>query len=343
MPIPVTRFDVDGSLIPISNSDIASYLVRTRGIKDGSSPTRELGMNNSTKTLLYMISPDRFYDTAVYFGGATTLYTDGTGKQRLSRIPPYSHPDEPLVRVTKMRSKGFKFIEDINDVGGIKLPRHQDLDIDLMLEPVPFDAKADFEIDTEMDRYIEILPDEPMAEYLNMPGLKMGLKYSSPTGTVPPHGTVIPYNRGLPYIRSRIKRKWFRIPKDAWKAGSPLFTRINGDGTNRAFIATVNDREFMGYPAHSLVLEAPAFERVFDSVASTWAYNVTYTWTFHPQPGGALGVYFFDDPDAVTNRSGWYQATTTGTYYAPGSFTLPDDKALFPERDHSLCFDVGAV
>jgi hypothetical protein len=266
----------------------------------------------------------------VYLLGAAVLYVNGSGKQRLSRLMPRADAEDIHLAVTEVRVSGIGFKEDV----GVDFPiaDYNLLDLDCTMETVPFDLVPDGEVD-EFDRYVQVLPDQPAIQYLNLPGSGMNLKYRTAGGA--PDGISIPYNVGFPFVKNRVMRKWHRVPKKTLDPGSPLMNRLvgtPGPGGTLPYLNSVNKTDFMGYKAGTLVLVGYSPEVFYDPVAEDWMLNITYSWDL--LVNNANYLYYFAGSGGGT--SGWYLASRGAYSTTPG-----DTDILFPLREHRDIFVVG--
>lgn len=334
MPIPAARIDADGSLIAHTAGEVAAFGMRTRGIRDGTSPKYTYNPEATTKTVSHFIEPDQLDSFICWLLGAAKTYFDvGNAKTQLSRLMPQVWPGTTHCVAMDAQVKGFKFLQDDNS-GAFPVPNHQYLEVEANYRTVPFDLDGDGGGTTnERFRYVETKTATAQGEYLTLPGYA-GYKYLTFDGS-PPHGKPIPYNIGRIITSGKIVRKWWRVPKDAIQYPSALHKRIwgNPDTGDRGYIGTVNKYTIHGFKPGMLLFETPELERTFDAVSDDWCYNVTYTWKVIPD----LVNHLFSP--ASNGTPGFYLAGLGNTWYAPGS--VPDDTALYNERDHRLLYEVG--
>lgn len=339
MAIPADRFNPDQSLKAYTAPEIAAMNIRTRGIRDGSSPTRMYSPNTSSFTATYFVDPTKHEAFKCLALGAVTVYFDaGLGSDQLSRLMPLIFPGTDKTICTQAKSKGFKFTAD-DTSGRVRVPGYWAEEWELTFEVPRFDLHDDPPT-SERLRYVETMPREVVSEYLSLPGT--GLNFLTPLGG-DPHGQAIPYNVGLPMVSGRVKFKWWRIPRIAWQPGSTLWNRVFGDpdGGDIPYVGTVNSNTGYvgqgsnGYPIGTLLLEGVEEELTFDPVAEDFAYNLV--WVSKHVPNGVNYLYF-PGLQGGADR-GWYLAGKGNTHYT--SDLLPDGVAMYNTRDHRELFQVG--
>lgn len=333
MPIPAARIDADGSLIPHSAGEVLAFGMRTRGIRDGSSPKYTFNPEATTKTVSHFIEPDQLDSFIIWLLGAAKTYFDvGENKTLLSRLMPQVWPGTTKCAAMDCMVKGFKFIGDNTD-NDFPIPNHRYLEVEANYRTIPFNLDPTNPNTNERFRYVESKTTTASGEMLTLPGYA-GYKYLTFDGS-PPHGKPIPFNIGRVLTSGKIIKKWWRVPKTAIEYPSELHRRIWGDpdmGT-RGFIGTVNQYPIHGFREGMLMFETPELERTYDAVSDDWCFNVTYTWKVVPD----LVNHLFSPASA--GPPGFYLAALGNTWYAPGS--VPDDTALYNERDHRLLYEVG--
>lgn len=208
---------------------------------------------------------------------------------------------------------------------------------------------ADCPADAEYNRFVQLLEPRPASSILTMPGHQFRFVRPTGTGTAVPHNTTIPFNLPRVFPAVEIPVIWYNIPSSEFQFSSPgaYLKRYLGDPTTTpptpSFWGTINKYDFLGYSAHTLMLTdwrlVPRPSLVPESGYLTIDWDVHYTFLYDPNKH-TFKYYNSVKPStgSWTNTSGFYQVTADGTYYAPGSGTLPDNTSVANERDFSLLF-----
>src|SRR5262249_3206814 len=134
----------------------------------------------------------------------------------------------------------------------------------------------------------------------------------------------------------QIKKKWIRVPYNAWKEGSKLRARVFGDieaGTE-PFLGTINNATILGYAPGQLLFTGIAEELLLDPILEEQHWNLTYTFLAR-----SVSHNWFKFFDPSSTNTGWCFVSNNGTYY--DTVSLPDNKSLFNARNHKLLFAVG--
>lgn len=338
MAIPLSRLNPDGSLKAYTQPEINAMLVRPRKIEAGDHPTRVYDPNTNSITATYFVKPESHQEfLCLALGAVKTYFDSGLGYDQLSRIMPLIYPGTDKCICTQAMAKGFRWVE--TDVTGIvPVPTYWAEEWEVRFETARWDLHDDPPV-SERLRYVEVMPRESVSEYLTLPGI--GLNFLTPLGDGP-HGKVIPYNVGLPFISGRVRYRWKRIPRAAWRPGSALWDRVYGDPENGVlpYLGTVNSTGGIiasgsaGYPPGVLLFENVEEQITFDQVAEDFAYDLIWVWKHIPN--GANRLYY---PGLSGIDPGWYFAGKGTTYYTPD--LLPDGVAIYNARDHRDLFKVG--
>ena len=341
------NIDGDGNVIPFTPEQIAGMGIEIIGIKDGASPVHVRALNSSTIRVMYRCLAPAFDNgdfLAYMLGGATY-----PASQFLSRLLPQTYPLLPEFACTKLEDAhpypiskfgGEQFLGK-SPLGAI--PAYAKMTCEFTFEHVPFALLPDDLTSSERFRYTQTLPSTTEANYLTLPGSV--LRYLGPDGTpAPPQRTSIPYSLGFPIVSQIVRRRWIRVPFLAWQPGSPLSNRVLGSPADgiRAYIGTVNDRNFMGYDRWTLLYLGLDEELDRDPIGQDYCWNLTHKWAFDPQQH--LRKYWFNpDPNNIGTGNGYYFVGTSQFYQADSIASLPDDTTYLCERNHENLFSTAEV
>jgi hypothetical protein len=271
----------NGSIRDFTPAEIAAMRIRTRGIRDGSSPRHTRDPNGSTVQMKFLVDANYLERFAVYMLGASVKYTDGFG-QHISRLMPQTFPGKPQMVAVKIdEATGFQFQQDDTTSKTYPVPTFRDADTTITFQHLPFFLATDAQIaagGNERDRYVQVLPSQHDVSYLNLPGGIM--RYIRQSGTAIPHGAPIPFNLGIPIPESTIRRKWFRVPYNLWGENTILFGRVFGNlelGT-KPYVGTINTVELFGYPPGYLLYLGIEESLELDPLGDDLAWDLTHKW-----------------------------------------------------------------
>jgi hypothetical protein len=341
----ITNINEDGSLRDFYESQVATWDLGTRGIRDGSHPTETYSPSGSGCERKWLCSWEHRFDVISHMIGAVRLYYVGL-TPKLSRTKPQSHPEFPQWVCVKAVVTGHKFLEDTGDAGNL-LPKWDAAELSATYEQVPFRILNDVEIDdNEINRYVTE-PGHVGAEvtsstsYLNLPGgtsqyLDVDNKgpLDTPAGV---HGVKIPYNVGFPEGEGKFSAIWRRIPEEAFKPGMPLFDRLHGDPVNGIppWIGTTNSTPLFGRPIGTCLLEGVEPKLLPDPTGADFGYSwdIKYNWIYKPQTHYRL--FYFNTNPAAALANGYKVVGRIGlTYTLPEA--MGDTDSFFPLRDHAV-------
>jgi hypothetical protein len=333
----------DGSLRAFTDAEVTAMEIRQANVRDGAHPTHVRRYDASSVTRTFLCKYDEFENFVIHMLGASSVYFDtGLGRDMLTRIIPQTWPGRPYLAATAIESATGFGRPDHDDTD--EVPTYPDMKVVVRYEHVPFGLLADADTSFEWRRYTQTLPSTADVSYLNLPG---GIvKYIRPEGVGDPHGIAVPYSIGYPQPSSVIRRKWCRVPEQAWGAGTELYGRIYGDqeaGT-KPYVGTINSAEFLGYPPGYLLFlgveEEPRLDPTNDEGDYGISWDLTYTWLFKPDAPHNWLRYFDATGTFFPGLNGFYLVGTDSTYYPSSS--IPDGYSLFNARDHNKLFWVGA-
>jgi hypothetical protein len=330
----------DGSLREFTAEEVEALGIESRGVRDGSHPTHVRAVNSNTVQVKWLCDFDMFEDAVAYWLGGAVRYVNFSGDYKVSRVSPQSPPGLPNFAYTKIESAtGHQFLEDDEDGN----PTYSKMDVTLTAEHVPFDLLPDEDTSNETFRYFQVLPSQPSADYLTLPG---GVCHylTEAGGAGRPNQVAIPYNVGLTQPKSIIRRKWWRVPYDVYKPGHTLYKRIWGDPANdeRPWVGTVNANALFNYPRWTLLFLGVEEELDRDQLGDRLSWNLTYSWQY--DPNCHLKKYYYD-MDSGANNGYYFVAGRGGTTWVDqnGIVAIDDDYTLFPERDQVFLFSPADV
>lgn len=338
----------DGSCRPFTPEEVAAMGIEIIGIKDGSSPTHSRRLNSSTVRMRYRCLASAFDsgDFLAYMLGGANLTDDGF----LSRLLPQSFPGLPQFVATVLEDAHGYPIRRFHDVTFLgesplgPMPAYAKMNCEVTFECVPFALLPDTGTSSELFRYVQKLPSLSDASYLTLPGsiLRYLRDPDGPNPTARPNNVPIQASVGFPVVTQTVRRKWIRLPDEAWDIGTPLFNRVVGDPSNgiRSYIGTLNDRNFMGYDRWTLMYLGVDEERDLDPLGNL-VWNLTHKWLFDPQQH--LRKYFFEtSPELIGTNNGYYFVGTKQFWPADSIAPLPDDTTFLCERNHLNLFSTAA-
>src|SRR5262249_33788704 len=155
-------------------------------------------------------------------------------------------------------------------------------------------------------------------EYVTLPG---GILKFQKSGGGGPSGNPIPHNVGFVNPSVQIRKKWIRVPYDAWKGGSKLRKRVFGDieaGTE-PWLGTLNSQTLFGYAPGQLLLTNVEEELLLDPAIGGQHWNLTYTWLAR-----SVSHNWFKFFDPSGGNTGWCFVSNDGNFY--DTVSLPDNK-----------------
>lgn len=203
--------------------------------------------------------------------------------------------------------------------------------------------------DTEYNRFLQLMEPRPASNILTLPGHVF--RYACPPGSVttPPDQTNIPFNIPRIFPAVEIPVIWYRIPASVFQFSSPgpYLKRYLGDATTTpetpSWWGTINKYETLGFRAHTLMLTdwrlVPRPSIVPETGYLSIDWDIHYTFLYDPNRHTFKYFNHVKPPSGSwTDRSGFYQVTSNGTYYSPGAGTLPDNTSVANERDFSYLF-----
>jgi hypothetical protein len=356
MPLQVPPTNPDGSLRYYTEAELAQIDIKRRGVGgEGTHVEENFGPDGSGATRLYSCEwAERFAAVLVMVGYAKS-YTDGDGKDRISRLLPDCHPGLLNLNwiATKCRTSPYRFTGTIDPVDfGQTMPRFTRalLEVNYELFSAPLLDDDELAADQEYQRYI-VEPGHPGADitvqssYIQMPG---GIQnFTSANGTDRPAGLPVPYSIGVPESTSTKKFIWKRVPRDLYGEGTTLYNRIHGDGITRGYIGSLNKTTFFGHPPLTLKLENVEERLLPDPLGLGYAWDIVFVFSHKPTPYGHLGLLFFETTvGGGAATSGYYQVTgltNAQTRTAAELAAAGDSVAMFHIREHADLLIVGAV
>ncbi len=329
MANPVPPIDLStGTLRTYTDDEVAAMQIRRVGVKDGAHPTHRRRPDDCTITRDYFCAYEELESFLCHMLGYAIIYTDGGGNKKLSRLLPQFYPGLPQVRAVGLEeARGHRFTGEMvdDDSGDPDLPEYDAWRCRITYQHCPYDLIDDVDISSEHRRYVVELPSTVQSDYITMPGGI--LKYvSSPGG---PDGKGIQHSVGIVNTALQIKKKWLKVPYEAWREGSELRKRVFGDIElgNDPWLGTINGSQIFGYAPGQLLLTGVEDQLEFDPIAKERFWNLTYTWLARSV---SHNWFYFYDPTGAA--SGWYFVSNNGTSYPATS--QPDGVSVFNARDH---------
>jgi len=175
----------------------------------------------------------------------------------------------------------------------------------------PWSFKEDYEVTpaTEYNRYCYDPERSSSLEILSQQGVF--LKYAEG----PSSGSASKAELANQIYKESFMYKWMHVPRD-WI--------LSGDTGNVGYqakkitprIGTVNDAEFLGFKAGTLLLQGVQFERFLWPLRtvgdSAYGYNVTFQFSAFDPPKGVVSSYYGHNLQPRPEDKNWYYATDTG-------------------------------
>jgi hypothetical protein len=345
-----------------TQSVIDSWNVRERGVRDGTSPTEQLEIDNSTADRTFLVKWEYRHDFAKYMVGYAETWTDTGPTIRLSRLLPRAHPELPDLVATKVTSiKGLKWTDWAVDVDELdpyrddELLHHghpdyrwtddqinvfQDAEVVIHYDHAPYDRVEDDDIYatmTEFDRYVERGESQPSAEYLQLPGAVF--KYVQETGSANPHGVTIPFNTGRVLPQEKFILTWRRLPENVWTPDGGLYQLIYGTGVwdTVPYLGCINGDPFYGRPMGTVLFEnvRPILRK--SPLGTGWEWDLEFHFAY--DPNGWNWKFYFGATAGTAADNGFYFVSRGSTHYF--SDTLPDYESIYNSRDLNNLFDVN--
>ncbi len=250
---------------------------------------------------------------------------------------------------------------------------YKKLDFEVQYERPMYDLRedADTSINEEYKRYVDFLEPRPATEVQTLPGHTLSYVLAPgqaapavfTSGSPPATAASLPIPGTVPLIQTLrdIPVVWKRLPADFYSFfdPGPAVRRLTGDPAAsppvRPYVGTVNKTAFGPYPAGSLLVHdwkpvrrpapfvqyAPVEGGGYRWVSPAVEWDVEYTFRYRPS---LHNFVFLNDLRASGSsaplRAGYYYASRSKTYYAPGS--VPDGDSLFCEREFRDLFKVQA-
>jgi hypothetical protein len=210
------------------------------------------------------------------FCGTVAVADNGLGQQYITRTTPMPWPDEPWMYCTgSPRSVGLG--PHGNDPV-TRLARYHKCHLTLVYQALTYDVLEDADV-VAVDGPLIGLPDEGDAlrrgirRYVSVYGKLGGKTWTVPTGILEfPDGQPIlqaTFGKRIPAIA--LTYTWHQVPK----AAIPKIAWIEGQGT-------INDLEFDGWPAETLLVEAPFHSPPRRDAAGTRIVDITVPMLFQP-------------------------------------------------------------
>lgn len=332
MANPVPPVDpITGALRDYTSGEISLMGIQHVGVSDGAHPTIVRRVNESTYTAAYFCAYNELESFVCYMLGAALKYVD-SGVDTLSRMVPFCYP-----------GKNVFFAVALDEATGYRYTGQQEADgrpiytkwlCHFVFQHLPFLVAADGVVSFEYQRYLQELPSSAQPEYVSLPS---GILKFVTSGGGPPTGNTIQHNIGFVNSVVQVKKKWIRVPYEAYQAGSTLRTRVYGDieSGEDPWLGTINTTQIMGYAPGQLLLTAVEEELMLDPVLEEQHWNLTFV--FLARSVSHNWFKFFDPAGLIINQ--WCFVSNNGTYY--DTSILPDGKSLFNGRDHKGLFAIG--
>lgn len=337
------------AITPPTQTEIDSWHVEERGVRDGSSPEEAFEVDASSATRVFHCKWEHRAAFVQWMIGYSQTWDDA-GTTKLSRLLPQQHPDYPDLIAVKARLRGFRWMTnsepdvepDPPDEPYYQFTESQinvfdKADVTVEYAHADYDRASDDLIYgggfTEMDRFVIRGEVTPSGEYLQLPGAS--LKYFRSTGVGAPHGQAINFNAGKVLPGEKFTLTWTRLPDAVWTPESGLYQLIYGTGPFTAvpYLGCVNKTEFYGRYPGTVLLDGVRPIRRKSPLGAGFEWDLEYSFNF--DPNGWNWKYYYDPTGGA---SGWYFVGNT-QYYAPGS--LPDDKAVYNEAELLDLFSVN--
>lgn len=293
------------------------------GVKDGDSPNEQFDMTSATATRILDVAWANRGIAAYQLLGYAVWNPINPSAPVIQRYLPDFHPDFPWMVATKITNIKGIGARGWTTANGVKIARYQIARITVQYEFPEYDLLYDDYTTSEFDRY-RTFEAKPAAEYLSVP-LGSGrpyLTWSQGPGSLTNPKRPFPGNVGFIVGTIDFHWKWLQVPFEALPFDDILGT-----------IGRVNKTEFADCPAGTLLLIGVDYKRN-NSPYGLRTWTIEYTARYNPRLHN--NFYDFIGDAATGTGKGWYQASTDGTYHAPGSVT--DGKLLFDEREFDDLF-----
>lgn len=303
------------------------------------------GIDNATAQLVVDVPWEYAIPAIFHFLGYQTVL--GT---QLQRQPPLAHPRleymrcRHVVNVQGVRNLGDdpKQPDTISPASDFPRPHYSEYDIarmTLLFEPVPFAVKADANTSNEYERWVWVRT-EPGYESLYIEGGSgsTGGNYKFDNSTGGAGKPAFAAGRNIPIVMPKVLVTWFDVPLEF----------IAKDAINKphyfdniyAALGRVNDDVFLGYPAHTLLMDSPTIDiranPLPPSIGTTPTFLANITLSFHylnpPSIDWGTGVTITKGHNMAIDRETfkWYPFSIDGT----GG----DTKILYKKSDFKKLF-----
>lgn len=259
-------------------------------------------------------------------------YVDTVG-QKLCRVLPLRHPRYRWLFGSRIH--GLRGLNPTGKTVAVALGEgpggasrlrawmaYEKIEFTVLFEPVPYRVLRDDEITSEADRFVEPMP-QPGEDVIQQQASTMKFAEGSGTGGEPVSGgsgTVFPRTLGVIAAKNFYTLRWHRVSLDF----------VSGDrGISfpqfEAVLGKVNDAEFLGKPAGTLLFRAPKINiypqsvNVLDESEPSLLADIDLTFHFYdpsPRGGSARGhnlvpyldlQYYLATADGLTNGRGVYE------------------------------------
>lgn len=357
--MPWPYINADGSLRPFTVDEVKALGLYTTEVEQGDHPTYELDSQGCSVRRMWFCDWLQRDNAMAYLLGASKVY--GTAPNiSLSRVMPQSFPGSGWEQYAALALESVKGARSAGKDDSSYLPAYKSAKLNVRHEQVFFGLYPDGEV-PEYNRYVEQLPSTVETSYLSVPGSMM--KYFRAGVLDPPNGVLIPYNVGRPEVLTRISYKWWRVPYEAWRPGSPLYLRVHGDPSNLTitpvtgdttgfgkrvgfpYIGCVSSAEMLGYPSGCALFEGVEEEIVPDPVRGFLCWNLTFKFLVKNTASaenidGGHNYIYYGGQAGDSRYAGYYFAAKDKFYY---NGQIPDGVTLFCERNLLNLWNVGAV
>lgn len=308
-------------------------------IDDRSPNSDQFAVDRSVAELVGIIDWDLQYDA---IGGILGYqYTDENTK-KLKRVCPIRHPRFRWMHATRIF--GMQGITPEGKVTRQVLGApagdpdrvnawmaYRKVQFTVSFEALPYEILRDDEVAGEFDRFVEPMPDPGEDVIEQQAGTLVFAEGGG--GTEPVAGeSNFPRTIGIIAAKNFIRLKWHKVPEDFISPNRgisyPQFDAVLGK---------VNDAEFLGMPAGTLMARAPKIHRYAQSVnprdraSPSMLCDVEVCFQFYdpsPRKGGARGHNLMPYPDKR-----YYLATHDGTMGGRGSYEEANFDNIF--KHHS--------
>ena len=322
------------------SATITSWELRSRGIRDGSSPVEAYEVNSTTWRGKVLCKYEYRHDVAEWLLGKSALTGgSGTGLSRL--LPRAVHPDKPRIRWTKVTNMVPVVFTEDDDSGDIPLAKGTYADIELLGEFLPFPVREDDDTTDEIQRFVSYPENiDASGEFLQLPGGSGGgLAYIAP-GVVGVHLKAIPTNQfATVTVQEQFEVTIHDLPEDAWEPGSILWNRIYGvdeyEESALPYMGTINADEdgFLGRPPGTVLFLRPIPRRQVNSRGEGWSWTISYQFVFRAAGWNWLWNH---DPDPAKSGYFWVGRSTLTTIETADALT--DFHSLYNARPFADLF-----